>query len=67
MIFTTNAGEIPDALAEKYDSSGMLDTASKDTSALDMMSIVNFVSVPNGQNPKATNLPIFHQRVLHHW
>lgn len=55
MIVTTNAGEIPGALAEKYDSSGMLDTAIKDTSALDMMSIVNFVSVPNGQNPKAIN------------
>ena len=55
MIVTINAGEIPGALAEKYDSSGMLDTAIKDTSALDMMSIVNFVSVTNGQNPKATN------------
>ena len=48
MIFTTNAGEILDALAEKYDSSGMLDTANKDTSALDIMSIVSFVSVSNG-------------------
>lgn len=36
-----------------------VDTASKDTSALDMMPIVNFVSAPYGQNPKATNLPIF--------
>ena len=41
-----------------------VDTASKDTSALDMMPIVNFVSAPYGQNPKATDLPIFHQRAL---
>ena len=31
-----------------------VDTASKDTSALDMMPIVNFVSAPYGHNPKAT-------------
>ena len=36
-----------------------VDTASKDSSALDMMPIVNLVSAPYGQNPKATNLPIF--------
>ena len=36
-----------------------VDTASKDTSAPDMMPIVNFVSAPYGQNPMRPNLPIF--------
>ena len=41
-----------------------VDTASKDTSELDMMPIVNFVSAQYGQNPKATDLPIFDKRAL---
>lgn len=42
-----------------------VDTADRDSAALEMMPIVNLVSVPNGQNQKATYLPIFHQGVLH--
>ena len=36
-----------------------VDTADRDSTALKMMPIVNLVSAPYGQNPKATNLPIF--------
>ena len=42
-----------------------VDTADRDSAALDMMPIVNFVSAQYGQNPKATDLPIFHLRALH--
>ena len=42
-----------------------VDTADRSSTALDMMPIINFVSAQYGQNPKATNLPIFHLRALH--
>lgn len=44
-----------------------VDTADRNSAALEMMPIVNFVSAPYGQNPKVTFLPIFHQGALHHW
>ena len=37
----------------------------RNSTALDMMLIINLASAPYGQNPKETNLPIFHQRALH--
>ena len=36
-----------------------VDTLERNSTAMDMMPIVNLVSAPYGQNPKATNLPIF--------
>ena len=36
-----------------------VDTADRDSAALEMMPIVNLVSAQYGQNPKATYLPIF--------
>ena len=55
--------------AEMFKASGLselaVDTADRSSTALDMMPIINLVSSPYGQNPKATNLLIFHLRALH--
>ena len=42
-----------------------VDTAERNSMALEMMPIVNLVSAQYGQNPKVTDLPIFHLRALH--
>ena len=42
-----------------------VDTANRDSNAMEMMPVINFVSAQYGQNPKATDLPIFHLRALH--
>ena len=42
-----------------------VDTLDRNSTAMDLMPIMNFVSAPYGQNPKATDLPIFHQGALH--
>ena len=42
-----------------------VDTLDRNSTAMDLMPIMNFVSAQYGQNPKATDLPIFHLRALH--
>ena len=41
-----------------------VDTANRDSNAMEMMPVINFVSAQYGQNPKATDLPIFDKRAL---
>ena len=41
-----------------------VDTPDRNSSAMDLMPVMNFVSAQYGQNPEATDLPIFDKRAL---